>query len=205
MNPDYTADRSDDINTLGEVIATIIQPRVVDQSYTRSDGALERDAAIEPTLGRVVLDLTALDSDYIDASAAVPLRIDIWHSGERRWTAMLDRERTAAWWIMRDGRVMAEYEIVDVERRKPVFRRITAGEFGQLLDDEVRAVNEKIAARKGVEQAETQTNPSHQFDERAARFYADTGILAPGKDDPIGVMDYDERLDAWRRWQEEKR
>lgn len=51
-------------------------------------------------------------------------------------------------------------------------------------------------------------NANDRFERLAAEFFAATGMLAPGKDQP-GAMggsreDYDRRVDAWRAWNAER-
>lgn len=38
------------------------------------------------------------------------------------------------------------------------------------------------------------------YEARAARFYEETGMVAPGKDDALGRHSRDERVEAWILW-----
>lgn len=42
--------------------------------------------------------------------------------------------------------------------------------------------------------------PNERFERLAEEFHRETGVLAPGKDDAAPSMDYEDRLDLWRRW-----
>ena len=46
-------------------------------------------------------------------------------------------------------------------------------------------------------------NPNTKYEFIAGAFYRDTGLMAPGKDDPFGgsESDFMERQKAWDNWQ----
>ena len=49
--------------------------------------------------------------------------------------------------------------------------------------------------------------PFERFERLAAEFYRDTGIMAPGKDQPAGMggsPSLEERCAAWDKWHEER-
>lgn len=43
-------------------------------------------------------------------------------------------------------------------------------------------------------------NANDRFERLAAAFRAETGMLAPGKDDPTNTHDYETRRNAWLAW-----
>lgn len=43
---------------------------------------------------------------------------------------------------------------------------------------------------------------NERFEYMAAKFYKETGIMAPGKDDCLMSHDYDERIKKWSDWLE---
>lgn len=47
-------------------------------------------------------------------------------------------------------------------------------------------------------------NANEQFEEEAAQFLRETGILAPGKDDIIGNHSREDRMLAWLEWLERR-
>ena len=48
-------------------------------------------------------------------------------------------------------------------------------------------------------------NSNEGFEVMAELFYRETGMMAPGKDCPAGFgpSDYNERVEAWKKWIEE--
>jgi len=45
-------------------------------------------------------------------------------------------------------------------------------------------------------------NSNERFEYMAAKFYKETGTMAPGKDDCLMSHDYDERIKKWSEWSE---
>ena len=45
-------------------------------------------------------------------------------------------------------------------------------------------------------------NANDRYEARAARFYKETGMMAPGKDEPPGFSahTWEERMEAWNKW-----
>ena len=44
------------------------------------------------------------------------------------------------------------------------------------------------------------TGAYERYEALAAEFYDETGMMAPGKDDPLGTHEYETRVAAWRKW-----
>lgn len=45
-------------------------------------------------------------------------------------------------------------------------------------------------------------NSNERFEYMAAKFYKETGMMSPGKDDCLMSHDYDERIKKWSEWLE---
>lgn len=39
-----------------------------------------------------------------------------------------------------------------------------------------------------------------EYERLASEFYRDTGLMAPGKDDPMPTVSIEERRERWREW-----
>ncbi len=66
-----------------------------------------------------------------------------------------------------------------------------------------------LRALEVVRRATAEPDPSESFDALAARFWKETGVIAPGKDIPVALGEppwtHDERWATWREWNEARK